>query len=129
MLHRMLRLGLVGALAVSVVGSATAASARGARAERRGSCSASSEWKLKADPDDGRLQIEYEVETQRGGQTWRVKLFHDGDRFLRANRTTGAASHSFTIRAFEPDRSGTDTISARARNRSTGEVCGGRVSI
>jgi hypothetical protein len=128
MLKRMVGLGLAGALALTVMGTATAASASDA-VERRGSCTSSSDWKIKAKPDDGRVQVEYEVESNRGRQTWHVRLFQNGMKFFSGDRTTGAASHSFTVRVFRPNTVGTDAFTARATNASTGEVCGGRVAL
>ena len=41
------------------------------RVQRSGSC-ATGVWKLKAKPDDGRLEVEFEIDTNRTGQTWHV---------------------------------------------------------
>ena len=39
-----------------------------------GSCTAGSSAKLKAKPDDGRLEAEFEVDQNRNGVTWRVVI-------------------------------------------------------
>ena len=41
---------------------------------RRGSCSGSTDWKIKVGPEDGRLEVEGEVDSNRSGQTWRWRL-------------------------------------------------------
>ena len=47
---------------------------------RRGSCSGSTDWKIKAKPDDGRIEVEAEIDSNRNGQTWRWVLRHEGRR-------------------------------------------------
>jgi hypothetical protein len=96
---------------------------------RRGSCSDASDWKLKVSPDNGRLEVEFEVDQNVSGDRWRVKIRHDGDLAFRGTRTTLGASGSFTVRIVEHDTAGSDVFSARARNLSTDEVCVGRATF
>jgi hypothetical protein len=96
---------------------------------RRGSCSDSSDWKLKVSPEDGRLEVEFEVDQNVTGDRWRVRIRHDGDLVFRGTRTTRGASGSFEVRIDENDTSGTDVFRARARNLSTDEVCVGRATF
>jgi hypothetical protein len=128
MYKKVMRLGLVGALALTIVGAATAASASVA-VERRGSCSTVSDWKLKAKPDDGRFQVEYEVESNRGGEAWNVRILQNGTRVFSGTRITGATSHSFGVKIFRPNTAGTDKFTAKAQNTVTGETCSGSLSI
>ena len=96
---------------------------------QEGSCSGSSHWKLKLSPEDGRIEVEFEVDQNVSGDRWRVKIRHDGDRVFRGTRTTGGASGSFEVRIVEDDRAGADTFRARARNLSTDEVCRGSATF
>jgi len=96
---------------------------------RRGSCSGRSDWKLKLSPEDGRIEVEFEVDQNVVGDRWRVKIRHDGDLAFTATRTTRGASGSFEARTVEPNRTGSDVFRARARNLSTGEVCVGTASF
>jgi hypothetical protein len=96
---------------------------------QEGRCSASSDWKLKLSPEDGRIEVEFEVDQNVSGDRWRVKIRHDGDRVFRGTRTTGGASGSFEVRIVEDDRAGADTFRARARNLSTDEVCRGSATF
>jgi hypothetical protein len=96
---------------------------------RQGSCSGRSDWKLKLSPEDGRIEIEFEVDQNVVGDRWRVTIRHDGDVAFRDIRRTHAASGSFEARTVAPNRAGTDTFRARARNLSTGEVCVGHASF
>ena len=95
----------------------------------RGSCSNSSDWKLNVSPDNGRLEVEYEVDQNVSGDRWRVKIRHDGDLAFRGTRTTRGASGSFTVRILENDTTGSDVFRARARNVSTDEVCAGSATF
>ena len=96
---------------------------------REGSCTRSTDWKLKISPEDGGLEVEFEVDQNVTGDRWRVRIRHDGDLVFRGVRTTRGASGSFEVRIVENDNAGTDNFRARARNLSTGEVCVGTASI
>lgn len=96
---------------------------------RTGSCSGSADWKIKAKPDDGRLEVEFEVDQNVVGDTWAVRIFDDGERIFAGRRTTRAPSGSFTVELRTNDRPGTDDFVGRARNLSTGEVCRGTLAF
>ncbi|MGN6578298.1 MAG: hypothetical protein ACTHKG_21695, partial [Nocardioides sp.] len=89
---------------------------------RRGSCSGSTDWKLKAGPEDGRIEVEAEVDSNRTGQTWRWRLRHNGSVSARGTGTTSGPSGSFEVRRVVVDASGADHLVFRARNPQTGEV-------
>jgi hypothetical protein len=93
---------------------------------REGTCSRSSDWKLKLSPENGRIEVEFEVDQNRNGRTWRVRMWHDGVRFFKGRRTTRPPSGSFEVRRVQPNRSGVDFFRTRAVNRRSGEVCRGR---
>jgi hypothetical protein len=95
----------------------------------RGSCSGSSDWKLKLSPEDGGIEVEFEVDQNVSGDEWKVKIRHDGERVFRGTETTGGASGSFEVRIVENDNAGTDAFKAKARNLSTDEVCVGTASF
>jgi 2-methylaconitate cis-trans-isomerase PrpF len=96
---------------------------------RTGACSGASDWKLKVAPDNGRLELEFEVDSNKVGQTWRVRIFHDGVRIFAGKRLTKAPSGSFTVRLFTPNHAGTDHFRARAVNLASSETCLGKASI
>ena len=123
----MLVVAILAALALAV--PAGIASAGNNDVIREGSCSGSSDWKLKLSPENGRIEVEFEVDQNVSGDRWRVKIRHDGDRVFRGTRTTGGASGSFEVRIVEDDRGGADTFRARARNLSTDEVCTGSATF
>jgi hypothetical protein len=121
----------IGTLALAstlVLGAAAPALAKG-RVERAGGSCATGVWKLKAKADNGGLDVEFEIDTNRNGQTWRVRVFDNGTRVIKTRATTHAPSGSFTVQKVVANRMGSDRITARATNVATGKVCGGSVTF
>jgi 2-methylaconitate cis-trans-isomerase PrpF len=118
-----------GLLATGMLAAAPATFAKGTDVIRTGNCSAASDWKLKAKPDNGRLEVEFEVDQNRNGQVWNVTLTHNGSQFFSGQRTTQAPSGSFSLTRFTNNAAGSDMIVGRAVNPKTGEVCRGSLSI
>jgi hypothetical protein len=120
-------LALVAAAApVAVAGTATAGDGD---VVRRGSCSGSTDWKLKAKHDDGRIELEYEVDSNQSGQTWRVRVRDNGVRVIATRATTGGRSGSFDIERKVANRAGSDSFVARARDLSSGQLCVARLTF
>jgi len=94
-----------------------------------GTCTIGATWKLKAKPDDGRLSIEFEVDSNRVGQTWSVRMTDNLNPIFTGTRRTLAPSGSFTVSILRPNLAGTDTIRARAVNTANGAICAGRVVL
>jgi hypothetical protein len=92
---------------------------------RRGACSGRSDWKLKLSEDNGRIEVEYEVDQNRVGDAWRVRVRHDRDLVFAGKRRTRAPSGSFSVRLLQRNRAGDDVFRGRAVNLRTGEICGG----
>jgi hypothetical protein len=126
-MRKIATLVVVGALAFASLGEV--ASARDGDVVERGTCSGSSDWKLKLSPEDGRLEIEFEVDQNVGGDEWKVRIRQGDTVVFRGSETTGGASGSFETRIVEDDLAGTDTFHAKAQNLSTDEVCRGNASI
>ncbi len=119
------RVGALTLLAVAALLPATSAEAADGDVLKRGSCSARADWKLKASPQDGRIEVEGEVDSNVNGQTWRWRILHDGEVSASGTKTTQAPSGSFEVRRVLVNLSGADTIGWRARNPASGEVCRG----
>jgi hypothetical protein len=115
------------ALAATMAVSAAPAAANDADVIRRGSCAGSTDWKLKASPENGRIEVEAQVDSNRVGQVWRWRLRHNGSLSARGRATTQAPSGSFEVRRVVVDLSGVDRLRFRSVNRRTGEVCLARV--
>jgi hypothetical protein len=128
MMQRIVRIAVAGALVFTVAGT-TNAFAKAGDVIRTGACSGTSDWKLKLSPDNGKTEVEYEVDSNKVGQSWRVRLFENGTRIFAGTRTTKGPSGSFTVRVVAPNPAGRDSFTARATNLGNGEVCGGSASI
>jgi hypothetical protein len=113
----------------SCVAMSAPAHAKGTDKVRTGSCSGTSDWKLKVGPEDGRLEVEGQVDSTRIGQTWTWRIKHNGSVSATGTRTTLAPSGSFTVRRTVLNRAGTDYIVWRADNVRNGEVCRGTLSF
>ena len=111
-------------LAIAAAGI-TPATASGSDVIRRGGCSGSAVWKIKASPQDGRIEVEGEVDSNRNGQTWRWRIVHNGSVSAHGKARTKAPSGSFDVRRVIVDMAGTDTIGWRARHPATGQTCRG----
>lgn len=93
---------------------------------RTGGCGGRSDWKLKLSEENGRIELEYEVDQDRVGDVWRVRIRHDGGLVFAGRRTTRGPSGSFTVRLLQGNRVGDDIFLGRALDLRTGETCGGR---
>jgi hypothetical protein len=118
---------LVGLLAVASLGVAAApvAAKSGDDVITRGSCSGATDWKLKIGPEDGRIEVEFEVDQNRNNRLWRVVMAQNGAVVLRTSRYTRAPSGSFEVHRVLKNLAGHDRIVARTTNVRTGEVCRG----
>jgi hypothetical protein len=94
-----------------------------------GSCSGPSHWTLKAKADDGRLEVEGEVDNNVNGRTWNWQLFDKGAKVASGKAVTHAPSGSFSIERRIANRAGTDVITFKARSVRTGETCSGTVRL
>ena len=129
-----LRAVLAGALlfaGFTVVALAPPAGASGGRGEviRTGSCSGAADWKLKAKSRDGGLEVEWEVDTNRNGQSWTWQLRRNGTSFARGTATTQPPSGSFSVERNTGNAAGADTIVGTATNTRTGQTCRGVLTI
>ena len=129
-MRRALQVGMAAMLTTATLwGGATAATAASGDVIAEGTCSMGSTWKLKAGPDNGQLEVEFEVDSNVVGQTWGVRLTDNGTEFFRGARRTQAPSGSFEVRRFTANQAGEDKIVGVAVNPDTHEVCRGSVTI
>jgi len=115
---------------VGLVATGTApASAHGDDDDRvivTGACSGSADWKIKVKTDDGRLEVEGEIDSNVAGQRWRWTLRHNGSVSDRGVATTTARSGSFEVERRIVDLAGTDRVVFRAVR--DGQTCRGVVN-
>ena len=113
---------------LAVSGTAHASGGRDA-VIRHGSCTGATDWKIKAKPDDGRIEVEAEIDSNRNGQSWTWALKHDGSVSARGTSRTRGPSGSFSVERRTVDAAGTDHLTFRAIRPSSGEVCVARINL
>jgi hypothetical protein len=118
----------VGLAAPPLVATAPAfASGGGHGVSSKGACTNGGHFKLKAKHDDGRIEMEYEVDSNRAGQVWAVRITDNGAVVVKRLATTAGRSGSFTIRKRIADRTGPDKIRAHATFKN--HTCRGTVKL
>lgn len=96
------------------------------RIERSGSCSNGAEWKIKAKANDGRIEVEAEIDTNTAGESWGWVLKHNGSVAERGTSRTTARSGSFAVERKIANAAGVDSFRFRATRN--GDVCVATVS-
>jgi hypothetical protein len=120
--------GALGIVATVSLAAAPAASAADIEREKFGDCSGSGRWELQLEREFGRIEIDLDVETSSSGDTWVVRLKHDGTRFEKVSRVTDGEGE-FEVDRVRNNRPGEDRISFKAVNKGTGETCAGSLRI
>ena len=118
---------LVTAVPLLVAPTASASGGDDREAIRTGSCTHGATWKIKAKADDGRIEVEAEIDTNRVGQRWVWVLKHDGTVSARGASVTTARSGSFDVERRTVDAAGPDSFRFRAMRG--GAVCVGTVTF
>ena len=91
--------------------------------QRLGQCTNSASSKIKLSPENGRIEVAFEVDANRVGQSWRVVIRRNGKVNVRTRRITRRPSGSFTVRrSLDTRRGAPDTVSARAVS-TTSQLC------
>jgi hypothetical protein len=93
----------------------------------RGACTGASTSKLKLSADNGRIEVEFEVDQNRNGVPWKVVLTRNGVKVAQLTRVTRAPSGSFEARRLVANRAGADVIRATATRN--GERCSARATF
>ena len=112
---------LAGTVTLGAVGTAHASDDDSV--DRRGSCSGSTDWRLRAKQDDGRIEVKAKVDSTRVGQVWTWTLNQNGAVAAQGTGTTRGTSASFEIERDLADAVGADAFTFVATNAATGEVC------
>jgi hypothetical protein len=96
------------------------------RVIRVGNCTGSADWKLKVKTDDGRLEVEGEVDSNQTGQRWAWTISHNGSVSARGTSRTTGRSGSFSVERKIVNLAGADRILFRAVH--AGQVCRGVIN-
>ena len=96
---------------------------------RRGVVQGASDWKLKLSPEDGRIEVEFEVDQNRVGQTWAVRIAQDGDLIFAGRRMTQRPERFVRGSRARAEHGGRDRFRATAANVASGETCVGSATF
>jgi hypothetical protein len=122
-------LGTVAALLVAAVAllAAPTATAKDGDIRRVGTCTKSSTSKIKLSEENGRIEVEFEVDQNRNGVRWNVRIARNGTRIAKMTRVTKGPSGSFEARVVAGNRAGADRFVATATR--SGETCTARATF
>jgi hypothetical protein len=119
------------AVAAVVVAAATAAVpaalAKNGDPQVRGTCTVNSTAKIKLSAENGRIEVEFEVDQNRNRVPWKVKLQRNGKLVASTTAVTRAPSGSFTVRRVIASAPGVVRVTATAISPS-GERCTARAT-
>lgn len=127
MVQALARLLCVVLLATVANGVASAAAYADDDSREEGRCARGIEWRMEADPDDGRIDIEVKIDTDRPGRRWSWVLTHNGSLSDRGTTWTRGSSGSFEVERTAVDVSGADAFRFRATRRAV--VCVAYVTL
>lgn len=116
------------AVAMTVT-TAPAASAQSAFTQSVGKCTGTAHAKMKAKHDNGRIELELEIDSNRNGQRWAVRINDNKVRITTTSRVTHAPSGSFTLRKLTTNRAGVDHFVAVATHPGTHQTCLVKVNL
>jgi hypothetical protein len=125
MKRNLILIAVCGALAA--LAAVAPASAKDGDIRVAGKCSGPTTAKLKLSQENGRIEVELEVDQNRNGVTWNVVLKRNGSEVARLARVTKAPSGSFSARKLVANSAGADVITATARR--AGETCTARATF
>ena len=122
------------ALAAVLMATAPMAIGRGGGDDDRdvevaGTCTMGSTATLDLSEEDGRVEVELEVDENRVGSRWSVAINRNGKSAVRRTATTRAPSGSFEVRRVVAPGSPRTRVTAVARRAATGEVCRARAVL
>jgi hypothetical protein len=112
-------------LAISMLAAPTTALA----GVRTGHCSGAADWELEVYHEDGRVEVEFEVDHSRSGATWTWTMKNDGTGFAHGKARIRAPRDSFSVSRLTANGPGHDHIVVRAVNVATGQVCRATATI
>jgi hypothetical protein len=79
-----------------------------------GTCGKGATSQLRLKADDGAIRVEYELDSRRAGERWRLALVHERRVVWRGRARTRSGSGSFRVRRSVPDFAGVDQVTIRA---------------
>ena len=110
----------VAALLGSVMATVPAHAGGGDFIEEDGACSANASWIMKAKHDDGRIELEFSVDSNRAGQTWAVRVTDNERLVFAGEKVTNRLNQRFSVDRIVANRAGTGPAGRLGEERSHG---------
>lgn len=117
-----MKTSLLSILAILGLSCAPFASAKDGDIIRRGQCANGIKTKLKASPENGQIEVEYELDNAAPNSLWQITLRKNGTVILRTNQRTNSFG-DLEVRKVTPNGNGSDRIEASARRSGGGAAC------
>jgi len=117
-----MKTSLLSTLALLGLACAPLATAKDGDLIRRGKCANGIKTKLKASPENGQIEVEYELDNAAPNSLWQITLRKNGVVILRTNRRANSFG-DLNVRKVTPNGNGSDRIEAIARRSSGGAAC------
>ncbi|TMK83847.1 MAG: hypothetical protein E6G44_11130 [Actinobacteria bacterium] len=131
-MKRTVGLGIVGVLSLSILAVAPALARTAGPAapmvQKSGACTAGSTWLLTLKHDNGRIEADWEVQSNASGQLWTYRMKDNGVQFAHGQKTS-LGDGSWSVTRYATNQAGPDTITVRSRNTVTGEICSGSATL
>jgi hypothetical protein len=89
---------------------------------KRGKCSNGVETELKASPENGQIEVEYELGDAVPGSRWRIRITKNGKSILRATQRANAAG-DIEVRQITTNLAGREMIRATAKRTGAAGAC------
>src|SRR5262245_43059978 len=106
-MNRRIDATLTAVTALAVPAAGVASGDDDAEVRNNGKCDGSSTSKIKLKEDDGQLEVEFEVDQNKTGDKWKVKIKDNGESVFKGTAVTKGRSGSFSIERKITDMSGT----------------------
>ncbi len=117
-------LGIATLLAVPAV---TLVASPASAVEKSGPC-ADARVDLSVERDDGGFEVEADVDNANPGSRWKIVLKHDGKRFYKQTRRADNDG-DISVDRFRSNTAGKDVFKLTVTKKSTGKVCGRRITM
>jgi hypothetical protein len=125
---RLLACALAAGAGLGLASQAAADHGGGSDVRVQGSCTGSTRSELRVRAEDGRLRIEFRIDTGKRYRAWSVVILRERRIVFRGTMRAGRGTDRVDVRRTIDDWPGTDKVVARASARG-GQSCIATVSV
>jgi hypothetical protein len=70
---------------------------------------------FEVDKDDGRFEVEVDIDNAKPGTRWRITLWHDGNRFFKDTRRANGDGDVADVERSRPNTAGRDVFKVKVK--------------